>query len=283
VKARVLLALAFLGAAAAARADDAPVSPWERRAEQEQKWRAEGLPLIPHRTNYFFPFTYNTSPHPTSATKAESVEAKFQFSVKVLLWNDIAHSDLDLYFAYTQLSMWEIYNRSQSAPFRDTNHEPEVFVSWPTTQPLWGATLRRVDVGLDHQSNGVNRPDSRSWNRAFAQALYDWDNFAFTVRPWIRLPDTDGNDDNPDIEKYMGYGEFTVEYFRRNHLLSVMVRDNMRFRNRGAVRMDYTFPMTRNLTGLVQWFNGYGESLIDYNRPDNRFSIGLALGSLGGS
>jgi len=45
--------------------------------------------------------------------------------------------------------------------------------------------------------------------------------------------------------------------------------------NKGAIRLDYSFPLTRHLTGLVQYFSGYGESLLDYNRPNNRFSIGM--------
>ncbi len=279
-----LLILTYMAIAATsyspAMADDDP-SPWERQAEQERLWRSEGLPLIPHRLNYFLPATYNTSPHPSSAYKAANTEAKFQLSVKVLLLNNMFRSNVHLFFAYTQLSMWEVYNRRQSAPFRDTNHEPEMFVTWDAETPLGGATLRRVDVGVVHQSNGVNFPDSRSWNRVFAQALYDWNNFAFTLKPWIRIPEKRSDDDNRDIEKYMGHGEFTVEYFRRNHVLSVMVRDNLRVRNRGALKLEYSFPLTRNLTGLLQYFTGYGESLIDYDRSNNRFSIGIALGRLG--
>jgi phospholipase A1 len=111
----------------------------------------------------------------------------------------------------------------------------------------------------------------------YANFLFDRDGIALGFKPWIRLASLD-NKDNPDIGHYMGYGEVTVSYFRKNHVLSAMFRNNLRFnRNRGAFEMDYSFPLSRTLTGLLQYFTGYGESLIDYNRPNNRFSIGLAL------
>jgi phospholipase A1 len=250
---------------------------WEKRAEQERQWRAQGLTLIPHQANYFFPFTYNTSPHSSSLNRAQHKEAKFQVSFKVLLMNNIASRNAHLYFGYTQLSLWQIYDQNRSAPFRDTNYEPELILRVDTEQRFDGITMRHVDFGLSHQSNGVSVPDSRSWNRAYMKFYFDKDDYSFSIKLWVRLPDG-GRDDNHDIYKYMGFAELTGAYVMKNHVISIMVRNNLRLpKNRGAVQLDYHFPLTRILTGLVQYFNGYGESLLDYNRPNNRISIGLAL------
>lgn len=255
-------------------------TPGEVRADIERQWRDEGLSLVPYKSNYFFPYTYNTSPHSTSRNRAQEEEAKFQFSVKVLLLNEMFRQPLHLYFGYTQLALWQFYDRGRSAPFRDINYEPELLVSFDPQGHVHGFAIPQIDVGLVHQSNGVTDPDSRSWNRIYARMVLDRGKWSLSLRPWYRIPDSKRRDDNPDITTYMGYGEATLSYVRKNHVLSIMGRNNFRARrNKGALNVEYSFPLTRNLTGLLQYFTGYGESLIDYNRPNNRFSIGLALSS----
>jgi len=72
-------------------------------------------------------------------------------------------------------------------------------------------------------------------------------------------------DDNPDIMRYMGYGDLRLAYqFDNKHALSGTLRYNPKH-NKGAVQLNYTFPLKGNLKGYVQGFYGYGESLIDYN------------------
>jgi phospholipase A1 len=258
-------------------AADSPTSLWEKRAEREADWRHQGLSLVPYRANYFFPFTYNTTPHPTPTNEAQYKEAKYQFSFKVLLVDQLFDPGIHLFFGYTQLSLWQVYDRKKSAPFRDINHEPEIILSLDSNRTIHDIVLRQTEFGLSHQSNGTGPPESRSWNRFYANFLFDHKNLALELKPWIRLPDF-GDDDNRDIEHYLGYGEVTVSYFRRNHIWSLMFRNNLQFRhNRGAIEVNYSFPLTRTLTGLLQWFSGYGESLIDYNNRNNRFSLGLAL------
>ena len=232
-------------------AAEAEPSLWDKRSEREADWRRQGLSLVPYRTNYFFPITYNTSPHSSSKNQAQNKEAKFQFSYKVLLADELFDPNVHLFFTYTQLAMWQFYDRDRSAPFRDINHEPEVLVSFDTNRSLRDIFLRRTEIGLSHQSNGTSAPDSRSWNRVYANFLFDRKNVAFAVKPWIRLGNF-GNDDNSDIEEYMGYGEITLSYFKKNHVWSMMFRNNLRLgNNRGAMELNYSFVCTRTLTGLV--------------------------------
>lgn len=271
-------ALAMIAAAslaAPARGD----GPWENRSAQEAAWRRTGVILIPHHPSYFFPLTYNTSPHPSSLHDEEHKEAKFQFSFKVLISDALfRRPNVHLYFGYTQISLWQVYNRDRSAPFRDINYSPEVFVSMDVERYVGPLRLREMDFGVVHESNGVTYPDSRNWNRVYGRFLFDYDNLFFMIKPWIRILESVEADENPDIYEFMGYGEVTAAWFMKNHVFSVMVRNNLRMeRNRGAIRLDYSFPLTDNLTGLAQWFSGYGETLLDYDRPNNRFSIGIAL------
>ncbi len=253
-------------------------SPWRKRFDQESEWRREGLSLIPYKSNYFLPFTYNTAPHGTSRHRPQHREAKFQFSFKILVLDEILDREAHLYFGYTQLALWQIYDRERSSPFRDTNYEPEIMLTMDTQKELSGVVFRQTDIGLVHQSNGVNDPDSRSWNRLYARFKFDRDGLACAVRPWVRIPDSSSGDDNKHIERYMGYGDLEVAYSRKNHILSILARNNLRSEgNKGAIEVNYSFPLTRILTGMLQYFNGYGETLIDFNRPVNRVGIGFAL------
>ena len=87
-------------------------------------------------------------------------------------------------------------------------------------------------------------------------------------------------DDNPDIYKYMGYFEFSGAYRYNEHEFSFMTRNNLNSDNRGAIQLDWSFPLWGRLRGYAQYFNGYGESLIDYNADIERFGVGILLTDL---
>lgn len=250
-------------------------------------------PLIrAHRPNYILPLAYNSSPNHDSIldmdrkAKAQNMEAKFQISFKVKLWPDVM-KNVDLWFAYTQLSFWQVYNSTFSSPFRETDYEPELFLNFRTNYKPFGLDLyglrgRVVNVGLDHQSNGRSQPLSRSWNRIFTNLGFEKDNFNLFVKGWYRIPENARDDDNPNIEKYMGYGELRGMYYWNKHRFGAMLRNNLRAgENRGAVQLDWSFPFpfikNDRFSGYIQYFNGYGESLLDYNANSNRMSIGIML------
>ena len=137
---------------------------------------------------------------------------------------------------------------------------------------------RVITLELDHQSNGRSEPLSRSWNRVIGGTLLERGNLALWIRAWYRIPESADQDDNPDILDYMGHGDVVVAYKHGAQTYSLMLRNNLRKdNNRGAVQLDWSFPMTQSLRGYVQYFNGYGESLIDYNHSSNRLGVGLML------
>jgi phospholipase A1/A2 len=240
--------------------------------------------IMPHRSTYMLPFSYNSLPNEEPFRQAShnedilNTEVKFQISMKVKLWQDVLGRDLDLWFGYTQQSFWQFYNFSDSSPFRDTDYEPELLLNFRTNYDLLGMQGRMVNIGFAHQSNGQSKPLSRSWNRIVGNAGFEKGNFVLLLKTWYRIPESKEQDDNPGIYKYMGYGEVWGYYFWKKNRFGVMLRDNLRFNdNRGAVQLEWSFPMLKNVDGYIQYFSGYGESLLDYNHAVNRIGLGFIL------
>ncbi|BCB26118.1 hypothetical protein SKTS_10040 [Sulfurimicrobium lacus] len=208
---------------------------------------------------------------------AASSDVKYQLSFKTKLWEDILGDNGNLWFAYTQQSQWLLYNPQVSAPFRETNYEPELIFSLRTDIDLPGGMRWRVlNLGLVHQSNGRALPLSRSWDRVYAQFGLERDNFSLLVRPWVRLHENGENDDNPDITRYLGHGDVLLNYASGENLYSALGRYSASG-GHGALQLSWSFPISRALKGYVQVFNGYGESLIDYNHNQTSIGFGLSL------
>ena len=112
-------------------------------------------------------------------------------------------------------------------------------------------------------------------NRLFANFIFEKGNFAFGLKPWIMVGDKIGNE---DIRDYMGNIEFRGVYKVNRHTVSLMLRNNLQSGfSKGAFQVDWSFPIYRRVRGYTQYFNGYGESLIDYNVHTNTLGVGLAF------
>jgi phospholipase A1/A2 len=252
--------------------------------ELDPETRIGRFPISPYRSNYILPYTYNASPNYEAVREADPgkdlkyEEVAFQLSFKVKLWTDILDQKADLWIAYTQRSFWQYYNFEDSSPFRETNYEPELLLNLRTDYSLLGLRGRFISVGFNHQSNGQSEPLSRSWNRIVANAGFERGNFSLLLRGWYRIPEAVADDDNPDIEDYLGYGEVWAYYFWKGNRFGIMLRNNLDFKNnRGAVQLEWSFPILERVSGYLQYYNGFGESLLDYNHRVNRIGIGFIL------
>ena len=248
------------------------------------------LTVREHNPMYLMPVWYNSSPNyaPSSPTRGAAsqerfsdqkrIETKMQVSFKSKIAEDLFKSRADLWFGYTQKSDWQIYNQGRrSAPFRNTDYEPEIFITQPVKAQLpWGGRLRMLGVGFAHQSNGQSRPESRSWNKVYAMAGMEWGKLTVIPRVWMRLFDSSGEDnDNPDLTKYLGYGDVKLQYrLNDKHNFSTTLRYNPKS-GYGAAEAAYTFPIKGKLQGVVRGFHGYGESLIDYSHKQSGIGFGL--------
>lgn len=228
--------------------------------------------LYPYKENYFLPISY----HSKSKDTNNYTEAKFQLSVKKPISYNIFGLKETINLAYTQTSWWQIYDKS--SPFRETNYKPEVFVSIPYGKQNTTA-LKGYSFGFLHESNGMSKPESKSWNRLYLKGYFQFNSLFVVPRIWYRLPENDAEDGNPNIEEYLGYGDLSLMYPYKSHTLKVLLRNNLKQDNKGFVQFDWTFPFFGSKTtfGYVQMSNGYGDSLIDYDKEINRISFGVSL------
>ena len=298
----------------------AELSVLEKHWDLIESNRRHSFVMRPYRMNYFLPVAYNSSPNDEMnleydpRARAQYNEAKFQLSFKAKVWEDLWQKPLqniydksgflkgmDVWVAYTQLSFWQLYNSAFSAPFRDINYEPEMLFNFRSRYEipgLMGTKLQYFNIGFNHQSNGRSRPLSRSWNRIVANVGLEKGDFNLQLKGWYRLPENESDDDNPDLLRFMGYGELWLTYFWEKQRFAVMLRNNLRRENLGAVQVDVSIPpitlgkfflgsvlspetiekyFTDKFSLYVQYFNGYGEGLMDYNKSINRISAGIMI------
>jgi phospholipase A1 len=275
--------------------DSDPVG--SRRMQAEAETGGNRFVLTPHKRNYF-QFRYMDNPNDDAfrnlqnddGADLDDAETEFQVSIKVAMLRDTFTAGDAVQFGFTLKSFWQTFNNDQSSPFRETNYQPEVWYRTPLPWNTFGSDTMLWGIGAEHQSNGRSRELSRSWNRIYTTVTWLTDSYAFRFKPWYRIPedrkdepdDTDG-DDNPDIHRYMGYFEFTGIYHDDDQEFGFMLRNNVgsgASNSRGAIQLDYTFPLWGRVRGYAKLFNGYGESLIDYNANVTSVGLGFLLSDI---
>lgn len=214
-----------------------------------------------------------------------NTNARFQISVKFRVFNpDTKRIPLleKLYLSYSQTSLWDL--ESTSKPFRDSSYRPSVFLlddnlsQWPFSRSRLG-----LQGGLEHESNGREPPESRSINIAFIRPALTfplWTDYQLTLSPKIYA--YLDKEENPDIDDYRGHTDFLVRFGRE---AGIMLDTTLRRGSAGgSMLMDLSYPLGTplfgNLGGFLhlQYFNGYGESLLDYNtKLRSQFRIGLMV------
>ncbi|GAA0854421.1 phospholipase A [Aliiglaciecola litoralis] len=241
-----------------------------------------------HRLNYILPVSYVSDLNPADVTELDqqnidNFEAKYQLSVKLPIYlKDDSVSGL--YMGFTAVSFWQVYNSQASKPFRETNYEPEIFYSWQTNYQFLGIEFNQAQVGFNHQSNGQSGAKSRSWNRLFASALFSDEDSIYYLKTWYRIkeevkktPTSATGDDNPDITGFLGHFELGYGKKVGNFNILTLLRNNLKSDNKGSIELHLAYPINKRYDFVLQYFNGYGDSLIDYNHHQQRISMGVQL------
>jgi len=264
-----------------------------------EEWAPNNAPLNIYKQNYVLVYAKSSAPNysPSSPNPHNQVltpmpqdqrDLKFQYSMK----HDLADFGRfgSLWFGYTQLSFWQFYDEKNSRPFRENNYEPELIYSVRPNHLFTKLSINPsiVNIGLLHQSNGQSNPRSRSWNRFYVQPGVEYNyggdrRLVILARWWKRIPEDLSADDNPDITDYLGNGDLELRY-SQNSMWEVSVLARKR-----SFQLDLSAPWTswrlltlaspgkHNTNIHLQYFSGYGESLIDYNQKHDTWGIGLSF------
>jgi phospholipase A1 len=212
--------------------------------------------------------------------------ARFQLSLKYRLFDQSAGLGqgrpwlAGFYFGYTQNSVWDL--SEQSKPFRDTSYRPSLFWKWDRTDDLsWIDSLR---AGVEHESNGGGVDRSRSIDVLFVRPDWRWtyaddSKFEFTPKIYGYLDKSD----NPDIGRYRGNIDWRVRYDSGHNWISTAVV-RVGSASYGSLLLDMSRRVRDLRFGPVggylhfQYFNGYGEDILDYNaRRRWQFRVGFAI------
>jgi phospholipase A1 len=250
--------------------------------------------FIGYRANYVLPvhWTSHINRSPQSPTHAavttpdyRHLEAKIQLSLRTKVVQSLILPDSDLWFGFTQQSLWQVYNRAGSGPFRNTDYEPEAIYIVPTPRPLRqlpsGWQWRYTQLGVAHQSNGQADPLSRSWNRVYLGAGFERGDMSLIARVLRRMRENPASDDNPDITDYRGRAEVQLNWTPGAATASVLYRNTLKNAGRGALQAEFTYPVRSDQPNGLRWylqlFSGFGETLTDYNFRQTSVGAGLTF------
>lgn len=231
--------------------------------------------IAPHEANYFI---YG----------ADDPVAKFQFSFKYKLldFRDLGAQRLvrTLHFAFTQRSLWDL--NGDSSPFYDTSYMPEIMYQSLTPMPekASGMTWLGFQAAFKHESNGRAGNQSRSLNVVYARTVFAFGQLAgwhALVVPEV-FDYVSSLDENPDIADYRGYGRLSLVVGRNDGpSFTALLWAGKRF-DHFSSQLDFSVPVrTRYLNFetyfLLQYFNGYGESLLSFRERSETVRAGISL------
>ncbi len=255
-----------------------------------QKWLDGGFGLEPNKANYILPFGYSDLEYRSYVLTDEykKYEAELQVSLKLRFAENLLGLNERYYASYTHQAFWQLY--AESAPFRETTYNPEVFVIFPISGDNSFFNTKSIKLAFAHKSNGQgnieddsyekasDNPDnrSRSINYIYTEFSFQHDTLITELTLWIPIPENENDNDNPDLMDYTGFSSVKFNYFYNKHMFTLMGRGNIETK-KGAIETTYSHPFVKDIYFYAKIFSGYGETLADYNNYKNKFSVGFSF------
>ena len=202
-------------------------------------------------------------------------DVKFQISFQQRLTKSVLPGNTYLYLFYSQKAMWNVFE--ESLPFHDLNFNPGIGLSRYII--MKGTLVGKATMMIEHESNGRDGTASRSWNKiSWAGEAYVSPFLMAHAKFWI--PIVDGKY-NRDILKYSGIYQagFQAKSMDDKWVLDMTLvkRQGWNLNFNTIVQLGYRINHNSNQFIMLQYYNGYGESLLDYNQYHSRIRIGLLI------
>ena len=200
---------------------------------------------------------------------------KFQISVAQRLTNATLPWGTYLYLFYSQKCFWNVLENSM--PMTDLNFNPGIGL----TKPLFvkNRYVGKVSLIVEHESNGSDSIWSRSWNKVSLAANIIIDpNLSVAGKVWIPIVD---GENNRDILRYSGIYQMSVQAMSNNRkfsgALTLVKRKGWNLNYNTILELAYRFSKQSNQFFFLQYYNGYGEGLLDYKVWKSQVRVGIVI------
>ena len=178
-----------------------------------------------------------------------------------------------LYLFYTQKVFWNVLQNSM--PMTDLNFNPGIGL----TKPFFvkNRYIGKLTFIIEHESNGRDSIDSRSWNRvALAGNVMVTNNLMVHAKLWA--PIVDGMN-NKDIVRYCGFFQTGFQLVSNNRRFSggITITPRKNFSFNTVVDLSYRILRKDNQFLFLQYYNGRGEGLLEYNKFHSSLRVGILI------
>lgn len=250
-------------------------------SEQNSPAVQESVPILPFKEaeavdifnlSYYEPL-YFVFGNPTSKVQ---LSFKYQFI-----------RALPVFFGFNQNIFW--YLSRYSHPFRDVNFNPKVFYRLYFHESDDDQDYLDF-IPYEHKSNGQAEPTSRSWDGSGAKIHWSFHWKQWAIKSYMKAMFVYNLDPtNKDIREYTGPLEFGVSLLQFDwgtfnkgevtYKLSTGGKNSLNFKRSGH-ELGFVFRLFGiNITPAfyIQYFYGYSESLINYNKKEHNIRFGFML------
>ena len=205
----------------------------------------------------------------------ENSDVKFQVSIAQRLTKSTLPFNSYLFLMYSQKCMWNVFK--ESLPMRDLNFNPGIGIS--KLLIVKDRLIGKATLLIEHESNGRDGEESRSWNKiSLCGNIFVDPQIMIHAKYWI--PIIDGKN-NRDILKYSGIYQTGVQYMSPNQrfgfAVTMIKRSGWNLNFNTILELNYRLFKTENQFFFVQYYNGYGENLLDYNKFHSSLRVGLVI------
>jgi phospholipase A1 len=205
----------------------------------------------------------------------ENTNVKFQISIAQKLTKSVLPFGTYLYLFYSQKCFWNVLE--ESLPMTDLNFNPGIGLAKPLF--VKNRFIGKVSLILEHESNGRDGDESRSWNKISLAANVMIDPHIM-VHGKVWIPIIDGQN-NKDILDYCGLYQTGIQVFNDNHRFTGSViltkRRGWNLNYNTTVELAYRLWKKDNQYLFLQYYNGYGEGLLEYNKFHSQLRIGIVI------